>query len=158
MRVRLRRISIDDAPAITRLLEGDSDLALRTATIPIPYTIGDALAFLNTADPDQVFAIEAGDELVGMIGMRQTEDTTEIGYWLGRPYWGRGYATRAVELLVEEALRREIPSLAAEVFPDNPASMRVLEKNRFVNVGCVERDLPKRGGRRQLIRFQLDLC
>jgi RimJ/RimL family protein N-acetyltransferase len=155
-RVCLRRISMEDAPAITGLLAGDTELALRTATIPIPYLIEDARAFLSTADPEQVFAVMAGDVLTGMIGMLDGADgEKEIGYWIGRIFWGRGYASSAVRLLVEEAQRRGISRLHAYVFPDNPASMRVLEKNGFVRTGEVERDLPKRGGMRRLIEFVL---
>lgn len=148
---------MEDAAAIAKLLEGDVDLALRTATIPIPYTIEDARAFLSTANRANVFAITADDELVGMTGIVPHEGGTEIGYWIGRRWWGRGYATCAVGLLVEEVHRRGISLLIAEVFPDNPASMRVLEKNGFVREGEVQRDLPKRGGVRRLIRFHSDL-
>jgi RimJ/RimL family protein N-acetyltransferase len=155
--VSLRPISTDDAEAITRLLEGDTDLALWTATIPIPYTIEHARTFLKTADPRQNFTILAGNELVGTTGFKDESGTVEIGYWIGRPYWGRGYATRAVGLLVEEARRRGIARLTAEVFPDNFPSLRVLEKCGFVRRGMVERNFPQRGGLRPVIRFELSL-
>ena len=58
----LRGISPNDAEAITRLLAGDSKLALQTETIPIPYTIESARAFLQTADPRQVFAVIVDEE------------------------------------------------------------------------------------------------
>jgi [ribosomal protein S5]-alanine N-acetyltransferase len=155
--VRLRGISRDDALAITRLLEGDTELALRTATMPIPYTLEDAHTFLSTADPREVFAIVVGDDLVGTIGMIGTDEPVEIGYWIGRIFWGRGYATSAVGQLIEEARRRGISHLVADAFPDNIASMRVLEKSGFIRRGEVERDFPKRGGLRRLIHFELRL-
>jgi RimJ/RimL family protein N-acetyltransferase len=153
--VRLRRVSLDDASTIARLLEGDTELALWTASLPIPYTIEDARTFVSTAHPEQVFAVIAGDELVGMIGVLGVDEPVEIGYWIGRIHWGRGYATAAIRLLIGEMRSRGISHFIAEVFPDNTASMRVLEKNGFVCRGEVERDLPKRGGSRRLMRFEL---
>ena len=155
--VKLRGVSVDDAPAITRLLEGDTALALQTASIPIPYTIEIAHQYLNTADPQYVFAIVVEDELVGMTGMIGVKEPVEIGYWIGRQHWRRGYATRAVDLLLQEAKCRGISRLVAHVFPDNRASMRVLEKSGFVRLGEVQRDLPQRGGLRSLIQFEREL-
>jgi RimJ/RimL family protein N-acetyltransferase len=178
--LRLRTISPDDAVAITRLLEGDTELALQTATIPIPYTIESARAFLAAADPLRIFAIAVGDELVGTIGMigaagmmgpqpppgqtslneppdEHSDEFVEVGYWIGRVHWGRGYATAALRLLVELAQRRGIPRLDAYAYPHNAASLRVLERNGFVRLGEVQRNLPQRGGLRTLLHFQRDL-
>jgi ribosomal-protein-alanine N-acetyltransferase len=155
--IRLRPISAHDAEAITRLLAGDTELALQTATIPIPYTIDDAHAFLQRADPLQNFAIVAGDELVGGCGFKDEHDGIEIGYWIGRPYWGRGYATAAVALLIEEARRRGLERLYAEVYVENPPSMRVLQKAGFVREGELKRDIPQRGGMRRIVRFRREI-
>jgi RimJ/RimL family protein N-acetyltransferase len=175
--LRLRTISPDDAVAITRLLEGDTELALQTATIPIPYTIESAHAFLAAADPLRIFAITVGDELVGTIGMISSagmmgpqsapaqpsrgnahiDEPVKVGYWIGRIHWGRGYATAALRLLVEKAQERKIPRLIAHVLPDNAASIRVLENNGFVRTGEVQRNLPQRGGLRRLLYFQREL-
>lgn len=155
--IRLRPISRNDASAITRLLAGDTELALQTATFPIPYTLADAYAFIERADPDQNFAIVAGDELVGGCGFKEEHGDVEIGYWIGRIHWGRGYATAAAELLAEEARRRGLRHVYAEVYVENPASMRVLEKAGFVREGEVERDIPQRGGLRRIVRFRCEL-
>ena len=152
--VRLRGASPDDAESVTRLLEGDVELALQTASITIPYTIENARAFLNKADPLRTFAIVAGEELVGMVGLVGSGELCEIGYWIGRPYRRNGYATTAVGLLLEEMRACGITAFAAEVVPENAVSMRVLEKNGFARHSEVERDLPLRGGIRRLIRFQ----
>lgn len=60
------------------------------------------------------------------------ERTRELGYWLGKPYWGKGIATRALALLL-----REIPTrpLFAHAAKDNLGSLRVLEKNGFTRIG-----------------------
>lgn len=156
-RVRLRAASLADAPRVTRLLEGDTELALRTAAIPIPYTLEAAEEFLAQVDRRLIFGIVVADQLVGMVGMMGMEEPVEIGYWVGRPYWGRGFATAAVALLVEEAQRLGIRSLVAHVFPDNAASARVLEKNGFARQGEVQKDLPKRGGLRTLIHYHREV-
>jgi [ribosomal protein S5]-alanine N-acetyltransferase len=153
MRVRLRGVSLADAPRVMNLLEGDIELALRTAAIPIPYTLGLAEEFLAQADPQLIFGIIVADQLVGMVGLTRVEEPVEIGYWVGRPYWGRGFATAAVALLIDEAWRRGIHRLVADVFPDNAASARVLEKNGFERQGEVQKDLPLRGGLRTLIQY-----
>lgn len=146
-----------DAEDITRLLAGDVELALQTATIPIPYTLESAHTFLSSCDPKENFAITLENELVGGCGFKREAEGVEIGYWIGRPYWGRGYATAAAELLIEEARRRGLERLYAEVFVENPASMRVLEKAGFVREGELERDVPQRGGVRRVIRFHREL-
>ena len=60
----------------------------------------------------------------------------ELGYWVGKPYWGRGTTTEAARGLLDWALSREQPDyVAVNVFADNPISARVLEKLGFVLVG-----------------------
>lgn len=154
----LTGVSPDDAEAITALLAGDAELARQTATIPIPYTLETARDFLRSADPRCIFAIRNGGNLIGMIGMSEGHEPVEIGYWIGRVQWNRGYATEALRLLIEMARDRGIGRLAAEVFPGNDRSARVLERNGFQRVAEVERNLPQRGGLRRLMRFERDLA
>ena len=60
-----------------------------------------------------------------------------LGYWIGRPFWGRGYGTEAVALLVDHAFERHAGRhVGAGVFDDNPASRRVLEKLGFAGPGA----------------------
>jgi RimJ/RimL family protein N-acetyltransferase len=158
--VRLRGVDAGDADVLTELLAGDTELALRTATMPIPYTHEDAHAFLRTADPARTFAMVVGElkeEVVGVIGMVENEAGIEIGYWVGRRHWGRGYATTALSLLISILRQRGIAQVYADVFPENPASARVLEKCGFERLGEIERHLPKRGGWRRLLRYGLRL-
>ena len=60
-----------------------------------------------------------------------------MGYWIGRPYWGRGYATEACTALVDIARALGLGSLEGSHFVDNPASARVLEKLGFVPLGII---------------------
>ena len=64
------------------------------------------------------------------------EAVLEIGYWIGKPYWGQGLSTEAAKAIIKEA--REtlgIKALMAGAFADNPSSLRVLEKLGFKRTG-----------------------
>jgi RimJ/RimL family protein N-acetyltransferase len=133
-RLVLRAPRRDDAPAITRLAN-DKRIAVNTARIPHPYGLNDADQFIaaaNRQDGGAVFVITREDELIGGCGVDQRDDGPEIGYWLGVPYWGCGYATEAVRALIDHAfddLQHEALQAGARV--SNPASRRVLEKCGF---------------------------
>lgn len=145
-RFDLRPLTLADADRVA-LLAGDFAVARTTARIPHPYTRADAESWLSlVASEGDTWAIDHQGTLIGCCGFaRQDAATLEIGYWLGRPWWGRGFATEAVGALVNTAFgRSQISSLVAGHFADNPASGRVLEKNGFVGAGesalwCVAR-------------------
>lgn len=107
--------------------------------LPSPYTVMDALIWIahtNAQKPLCNFAIQADGKVVGSIGCKTKEDierkTTEIGYFVGENYWGRGIATEAVGLLTNYILTNlDIIRIEAMVFTSNEASMKVLRKNGF---------------------------
>ena len=87
--------------------------------------------------------------LVGAIGLHQ--DTARrkdpackmVGYWVGRDFWGRGYATEAVNGLMDYAFQRmKIKLLTVDHYTDNPGSRRVIEKCGFRYEGTLRRSLP----------------
>jgi len=133
-RLALRAPSHGDVPAMVALA-GDRRVAENTARIPHPYTAADAaglLASINQTGGETVFAIELDGALIGMCGLEPRRDGAELGYWLGVPFWGYGYATEAVRGLIDYAfaeLGHEVLSSGARV--SNPASRRVLEKCGF---------------------------
>lgn len=144
-RLRLRAPKAADAQGIA-VLANDPDVARMTTRMPLPYSPADAEAFLKICmehDPrrERVFAIEQADgEFVGMMGFHPNPaGRTEIGYWLGRPYWGRGLATEAARAALDWAGRdwgRRY--ILAGHFADNPASGQVLCKSGFLYTGDVE--------------------
>ncbi|MCU0940917.1 MAG: GNAT family N-acetyltransferase [Burkholderiaceae bacterium] len=70
----------------------------------------------------------------------------EIGYWLGEPFWGRGVVTQVARVLTEQAFARpEVTRVFAPVHADNPASMRVLQKNGFYREAELRRSALKAG-------------
>lgn len=76
--------------------------------------------------------IVADGDVVGNISCFPMEGLDSIGYWIGREHWGRGIASRAVALLLEEVPQRPLHARAAR---SNLASVRVLTKNGFVVTG-----------------------
>jgi RimJ/RimL family protein N-acetyltransferase len=133
-RLVLRALCQRDLPAIVQLA-GDRRVAENTARIPHPYTAADAeelLASINQKGSETVFALELDGALIGMSGLDPRTDGAELGYWLGVPFWGRGYATEAVRAVIDYgfgALGYEVLHSGARV--SNPASRRVLEKCGF---------------------------
>lgn len=107
---------------------------------PHPYTEADAarwLAWVATTDPVTHFAVEVDGEASGGIGFNFLDDVhirvAEIGYWLGRPVWGRGIATEALRAVTAHAFTaHDLVRLEAHVFGWNAASARVAEKAGYV--------------------------
>lgn len=165
-RLRLRRVELDDAPAIQRHA-GDFDVARMTAAIPHPYEDGAAEEWLKTI-PDSyrhgkavVFAITAppDDDLIGTIGLTFAweHERAEIGYWLGKPFWGRGYATEAARAVVNFAFDRyaSLRRVHAGAYGHNPASQRVLVKSGLMYEGTRRRHLVRFGESADVVDFGL---
>ncbi len=134
----------------------DPDIARNTAAIPYPYTLEMAREWIAKCQrnalkkplEDLVFAIVVDRFVVGAIGLHHIEakHKCELGYWLGRAYWGRGIVTAAVRLVTDYAFERlHLRRVCAKVFPYNPASMRVLEKAGFTLEGIMKKSHKKDG-------------
>jgi RimJ/RimL family protein N-acetyltransferase len=141
-RLQLRAPAPQDIPAIARLAN-DADIARMTCRMPHPFGQGDAEDFVVSVAAQNparanTFLIEHEDlGPVGVIGMFEDADLApETGYWIGRPFWGRGFATEALEgALVWAGKRWKRRAMVAGHFSDNPASGRVLEKAGFLYTG-----------------------
>ena len=140
-RLLLRPGWAEDAPALAAAI-ADERIVRNLATAPWPYRLRDAEAFLaQPRDPILpsflVFARTDGDPLlVGSCGLgRRPSGAVELGYWIARSFWGRGFATEASTALIDIARTLRLPRLQASYFLDNPASGRVLEKLGFEPLG-----------------------
>jgi len=160
-RLRLRLLKPADAAEIARLLLNDSEAVQMSASMSDPMTEAAALDWIERrTSPDQhVFAIllVSSGQFIGSIGFGGAREMPYVGYWLGRQHWNQGYATEAVQALVEYARWLGIPSLQADTFPNNPASARVLAKVGFANTGRIKLNLPLRGGLRELDHHVIQL-
>nr|WP_028969582.1 GNAT family N-acetyltransferase [Sphingomonas sp. URHD0057] len=142
-RLLLRPGFPEDAPALAAAMS-DAAIARNLAVVPWPYTLRDAEAFLaSPRDPILpsllVFERTTGaPQLVGSCGLgRRPSGAVEMGYWIARPYWSRGFATEACAALIEIARALGLGTLEGAHFLDNPASARVLEKLGFGALGII---------------------
>jgi RimJ/RimL family protein N-acetyltransferase len=142
-RLLLRPGFPEDAPALAAAI-ADEGLVRNLATAPWPYRMRDAEAFLATPrDPVLpsllIFERTAGAaQLVGSCGLgRRPSGAIELGYWIARPFWGRGLATEASAALIDIARALGLKQLEASHFIDNPASARVLDKLGFESTGMI---------------------
>jgi len=140
-RLLLRPGWAEDAPALAAAI-ADEMIVRNLATAPWPYRLRDAEAFLaQPRDPAMPsFLIfertDGAPNLVGSCGLgRRPSGAVEMGYWIGRAHWGRGYATEASLALIEIARTLGFSQLEGSHFIDNPASGRVLEKLGFRPLG-----------------------
>ena len=135
-RLILRAPCFEDARTIAALAN-DRRIAENTLRIPHPYGLADAQSFItaaNASDGEIVFLIATrGGNVIGGCGIaRFGEEPPEIGYWLGVPFWGQGYASEAVRVLIDYAFGDlGYDALAGGARVSNPASRRVLEKCGF---------------------------
>ena len=140
-RLLLRPGWAEDAPALAAAIS-DERIVRNLATAPWPYELRDAEAFLaSPRDPvlPSLLAFERTDgapRLVGACGLgRRPSGAVEMGYWIARAHWGRGFATEAGGALNDIARTLGLTQLEGSHFVDNPASARVLEKLGFKPVG-----------------------
>ena len=165
-RLWLRWPRMADANAILRLA-GEKAVAEMTASIPHPYPSQAVEPFVfgarkgNALGEHLVLAItprSKPNELIGMIGAhKQASGVPFIGYWLGTPHWGKGYATEAVQGLIDSLFSLiDLAAIEADTRVINPASRRVLEKSGFRAEGSFLKSLPARGGLFPCEQFRLD--
>ena len=138
-RLVLRPYQEGDAPAVQRLA-GDRRIADATTTIPHPYPVGAAEAWIAGHLPSFIartgitYAVtrREGALLVGTVSLLDisTEHArAELGYWTGVEFWGSGYCTEAVCRLIPFANQHlGTTRVVARCLARNPASARVMEK------------------------------
>ncbi|MFN0217231.1 MAG: GNAT family N-acetyltransferase [Hyphomicrobium sp.] len=136
--LNLRPLHSEDAPRIAALA-GDWAVASMTGRIPYPYSVDAAHQWVNgLATGEMVFGIEHAGELIGICGYTLEPDGhAQIGYWIGRQYWGRGYATEAARALIDYGFTKGgVKRFSGRHFTDNLASARVIKKLGFRALGA----------------------
>jgi RimJ/RimL family protein N-acetyltransferase len=136
-RLLLRPFQQDDAPVV-QALAGVPEVALTTQNIPYPYEDGIAEQWIAThreSWEDGTFLTLAvtcpAEGLVGAVGLDidAWNRRAELGYWIGRPFWGRGYATEAAAAVMELGFDLlDLNRIEARHMTRNPASGRVMQK------------------------------
>jgi [ribosomal protein S5]-alanine N-acetyltransferase len=156
--VNLRELSMNDAQSIARLM--NHNISKFLYEVPDPYSVQDALNFVKKAhnDFDSLIGLHFAIEykgmseprnnypvLVGSIGLKDMDllnKKADLGYWIGQEYWGRGIATECVGLIIDYAFYSSdlgLREVIAYVFPENKASIRILEKNGMKKKGEVNK-------------------
>jgi RimJ/RimL family protein N-acetyltransferase len=158
-RLVLRAPRRSDVKAIASFAN-DRRIAANTARIPHPYGIEDAeqfIASVNKREGEACFVIMLECAPVGVCSVDSREDGPEVGYWLGVPYWGCGFATEAVRALIDHAFGDlEHEALISGARVNNPASRRVLEKCGFQWIGVRLSRIRAINSAAPIDRFRLD--
>ena len=150
-RLTLRPFSLADAPAVQKLV-GEYEIALNTLMIPHPYPEGGAEEWIGRHkeqyEKDLVhhFALDDG-QLVGAMSLEKKEPgIAELGYWVGKPFWRRGYATEAGRAVLRYGFEQcGLHRIFACHFTRNPASGRVLQKIGMMREGAMRQHVVKWG-------------
>jgi RimJ/RimL family protein N-acetyltransferase len=159
-RLVLRAPRLEDAKAVAQLAN-DRRIAENTARIPHPYGLADAERFfacVNQPDGEMAFLITREGVVLGACGIAMPErEAPEIGYWLGVPFWGHGYAIEAVRAMIDHAFADlDFEALQAGARVTNPASRRVLEKCGFQWTGVGLTRIRALASSAPVDRFRLD--
>ena len=134
--IRMRPLERSDASHILALASA-AEIAENTF-VPHPYPPEAAMEFVNKTrerwryDEGFTFAIidKGANEFVGAMGIHPKQHhTAEVGYWIGKPFWGRGLATAALRLIIQFGFEQlELNRIQAGHFRQNTASGRVMQK------------------------------
>lgn len=161
--VRLEPVSLAHAPAVQAL--ASDPLIAATSNVPHPYPPDGASTWLRYTLAQRElgyelnFAIFADDLLVGVCGVLNiggVPKRAELGYWIGVPYWNRGYASAAARELVRTVFEEHgIEELYSSCLVRNAASYRVLEKTGFRRVGFGTHPNSKWGPQDRFAMFEL---
>ena len=159
-RLLLRSFCDDDLSELLSLA-GNWQVARWLSTMPHPYTAADGREWIARVQQDHAtgrprrfaIALKEPDHLIGGVGLDgSTGDDSEepaLGYWLGEPYWGNGYAREAVAAIIDYGLRTlGMATIRAYTDPSNLASQEVLLHCGLEKVGEIELTKPTRHGAR----------
>ena len=134
----LRALTRGDGADFARYC-GTPEVARQLGFAPLPLSVLGAEGFIDISNANRAngrafdYAVVKAGTFAGVMGFWPATDSWSLGYWIARPFWGRGVATRAGDAMLR-AVEQYDPDrdVTAQVFADNPASARVLEKLGFV--------------------------
>jgi len=141
-RIILRKLRLSDTENIYRNLQ-DNEMVKWTLSIPWPYKKQDAIKFIRKTHYKIKkktgyalgIVLNGTNRVIGVVDIFHIDwenKNAELGYWLGKKYWGKGYTTEAVKLMLKFAFEKlKLHRVYANLFEENIASRRVLEKTGF---------------------------
>jgi RimJ/RimL family protein N-acetyltransferase len=149
-RINLRKVTLSDAESI-HLNAKDKDICM-AVPLPMPYTLKSAQNYVKICQKkwkdrnETQFGIEDREtgEIIGMIGLMNIDfdlKKAEVGYWIGKKYWGTGLSKEALDLILKYAFSSlKLNRIYAKVFSKNIPSVKLLEKCSFQLEGRLRRD------------------
>ena len=151
--IQLRNVDTATPEEIQKLANNHAIAVNLRDAFPYPYTVEDAVTYLELAANGvlgHVFGIYNNDTFVGCCSLIPQNDVyrinAEIGYWIGEPYWGRGYATDAVRQCLKFAFEElNLLRVYANIYEYNIGSMKVLEKVGFEKEAIIKSSIMKEG-------------
>lgn len=138
-RLVLRTPHLEDTDALA-CLANNARVATMVSRMPHPYTRRDATDFIRRSKTGAigkcVYAVTNADDgrFLGCCGIEPQDDpsTLELGYWIGEPFWGKGYATEAAHAVIDMAFRtRNADCIDVRCRVTNAGSRRVIHKSGF---------------------------
>ncbi len=166
-RLRMRSLTDDDLIDLVTLV-GNWELAPWLATMPHPYSEADGREWIARVQQDHAtgrpqrfgIALKEADRLIGGVGLDgSTGDQSEepaLGYWLGQPHWGNGYAREAVAAVIDYGPRTlGMATIRAYTDPSNLASQKVLLRCGLKRMGEIDLIRPTRNGARRAPLFHI---
>ena len=153
-RLLFRAFTVSDAPRIHELLQ-EKAIIDNTLSIPYPYKNGMAEEWISTHQDQLAFGdykyaivLKKTNALIGAIEIVVTEEFKHgcLGYWIGKPYWGKGYGTEMLARILQFGFDDlNLHRIYAEHFDNNIASARVMEKNGMIPEGILREHKIKDG-------------
>ena len=167
-RLMLSRPVECDMQHIIHYLDSDKVYSENTANMPYPYKEADAEFLIHEVvdkgfenETDFVFAIRNKENglIIGLIGIHhwdKANQKAEIGYWLGKEFWNKGYVTEAMaEVLAFGFKVLNLNKMFANFFPHNPASGRVMEKSGMKQEAVLKQEIYKNGKFLDFVRYSI---
>jgi RimJ/RimL family protein N-acetyltransferase len=151
--ISLRELLPSDRDRLVSLANDENVSRYLVYTFPYPYTKPDAEWWISAGSKDNgatTRVIEFRGELVGLVGITPQigwrAHLGEIGYWVGKDYWGKGIATSALKQMTDYGfVSLRLKKLCAPVMSPNAASMRVVAKCGYELVGILKSEVQKAG-------------
>ncbi len=147
-KINLRNLRDSDAQSIFENVN-DKDIIKYTLSIPYPYKLIDAENFIQRVNQKNIkdfhFGIEdkISKNIIGMISLHMNPKTikvAEVGYWLGKKYWGKGYMKEALDIVLDYGFNKlKLEKIYAGVFKINKKSQKRLEHAGFKQEGLLRK-------------------
>jgi ribosomal-protein-alanine N-acetyltransferase len=150
--------------SLVQELAGHEEVARTTLSIPHPYPDGAAGAWIDrtrqAAQNGDIYsfamAIKEDDSLIGCVSLRiaKSHNHAELAYWVGRPFWGQGFATEAAQAIVDFGFNAlQLNRIFAAAMTKNQASYKVMTKIGMIHEGTFPKHVLKSGSYEDLVYY-----